>query len=205
MYTIVIIICTLIFVSWLFYEQKKAQRKSRKASEEFWAREEEANRTRKKDISHLPLITVTEPEIPVTDTTDETINYYIGQIRNIIKEPLMDLSEYSNTDLKLAYGIGNFKTLSDYDENFNSFLMNLSNLGRAYQTAGYYEKARDTYLLALRYGSWKLSDFSELAKVYLAMDEPEHITELISKLETENHPRKDSVIQGLCDVLASYQ
>ncbi|MCH5252950.1 MAG: hypothetical protein J1F22_08255 [Lachnospiraceae bacterium] len=205
MYAVVIVICTLIFIAWLLYEQRKAQRADQIASEEFWVREEEANQARNKDISHLPRITVRESEIPTADTSDEAINYYIGQIKQIIKEPLMDLSEYSNTDLKLAYGVGNFKTLSDYDENFNSFLMNLSNLARSYQAAGFHEKARDTYLLALQYGSFKLSDFSELAKVYLSMDQPENITGLISELEAGTHPRKDTVIQGLCDILASYQ
>ena len=56
--------------------------------------------------------------------------YYIDHIRKIIKSPMLDLSEYSNTDLKLAYGVGNFKVLCEYDENFNHFLLALTNLAQ---------------------------------------------------------------------------
>lgn len=205
MFAIVIIICTFIFLGWMFYEHQKVRKSEQEATQDFWAREEEANRTRKKDISHLPLLSVKESEIPTVATSEDTITYYIGQIQNIIKEPMLDLSEYSNTDLKLAYGVGNFKTLSDYDENFNSFLMNLSNLARAYAKSGFYEQARDTYLLALRYGSLKVSDYSELAQVYLDMDQPENITKIITEVEDGSHPRKNTIVDSLREVLTAYQ
>lgn len=201
---IVFLFCTLVFVAWLAYEQRKAQKMSKKASQEFWAREEEANRTRKKDISHIPLLTVEESEIPAASTTEESVQYYIGQLRQNIQNPMADLSEYSNTDLKLAYGVGNFKVLSEYDENFNIFLINLSNLARAYTRSGFFAEARDTYRLALNYGSQKVSDYAELAECYLRLDQPENISRLIAEVESGNHPRKKAVIEELRRVLASY-
>lgn len=39
---------------------------------------------------------------------------------------MMDFSDYTNTDLKLAYGVGNFKTISEYDETFHEFLIALA-------------------------------------------------------------------------------
>lgn len=204
-YIIVYLICFFIFLAWLFYEQHKRQKAEKKVSEEFWAREEEANRTRKKDISHLPLIQVEESEIPVTDTSDEAINYYIGQLRQIIKEPMIDLSDYSNTDLKLAYGVGNFKTLSDYDEKFNTFLIILSNLARSYSRASLFDKARDTYQMAFRYGSKKVSDYTELAETYLKLDQPDQVSQLIAEVDAGEHPRKESIIESLRTVLSHYQ
>lgn len=205
MYILVILICTFIFVGWMSYEHRKIRKAEQNATREFWAREEEANRTRKKDISHLPLLTVQESEIPTAVTSEDTITYYIGQIRNQIKEPMIDLSKYSNTDLKLAYGVGNFKTLSDYDENFNNFLISLSNLARVYTGSGFYEEARDTYLLALRCGSMKPADYKELAQLYLKMDCPEKVTDLITKVDTGDHPRKNSIVDSLREILASYR
>lgn len=205
MYILVILICTFIFIGWLFYEGRKAQKAEQKATQEFWAREEEANRTRKKDISHLPLLTVTESEIPTAITSEDTITHCIGQIRNQIKEPMLDLSKYSNTDLKLAYGVGNFKTLSDYDENFNNFLISLSNLARIYTDSGFLEEARDTYLLALRCGSLKIADYKELATLYLKMDKPEKISDMITEVEAGSHPRKNTITDSLREILASYR
>jgi len=204
-YIIVYLICFFIFLAWLFYEQRKARKIEEKMSKDFWARETEANQTRKKDISHLPLLEVTEAEIPAVSTSDEAILYYIGQLQEIIKEPMIDLSEYTNTDLKLAYGVGNFKTLSDYDEKFNSFLVNLTNLARAYSHAEFYNEAAKTYQMAFRYGSKKVSDYTELADVYLKMDQPKLISELITKVHAGEHPRKESIIEALRNVLSRYQ
>ena len=72
-YIFVYLVCFCIFCAWLFYEQRKSSRIQKKASEEFWAREELANSTRKKDISDLPLIQVEEGEIPFLETPDESI------------------------------------------------------------------------------------------------------------------------------------
>ena len=177
----------------------------KKRSDNFWAREEAANHARKKDISHLPQIRVEETELPAIDTDDESILYYIGQLKEIIKMPMMDLSEYTNTDLKLAYGVGNFKTLSDYDETFHNFLTDLSCLGRACTRAKLYDAAIQTYEMAFRYGSTKLSDYEDLAGIYLAMDEPGKVTALIQQVETGNHPRKASVVEALKRILSTYR
>ncbi len=204
-YIIVYLICFFIFCAWLFYEQRKRQRLQNKATQEFWAREEEANSTRKKDISHLPLLQPTEEEIPLSDAPCESVLYYIDKIRQNIQMPMIDLSEYSNTDLKLAYGVGNFKTLSDYDENFNTFLTNLTNLARAYTENKEYSLAEATYELALRYGSRKVSDYTDLAQVYLHMDKPDLVNRLICRVEESEHPRKETIIRSLRQVLSSYQ
>ena len=202
---VVFMVCFFIFCGWLFYEQRKSQRMQKKASDDFWAREELANSTRKKDISHLPLIHVEETDIPFVETRDETITMYIRQLRQIIREPMIDLSDYSNTDLKLAYGVGNFKTLSEYDENFNTFLMVLTDLARSYEHEKHYEEAEKTYLLALRYGSRKACDYEELARIYLALDRPDKISALIKDVENGEHPRKDTISSLLRQVLADYR
>lgn len=201
----VYLICFIIFLIWLFYEQRKSQNKDKKRSDEFWAREAEANSTWKKDISHLPLLHVQESEIPLADTDEESVLYYIGHIRDLIKNPMADLSEYTNTDLKLSYGVGNFKLLSEYDENFNNFLLALTNLARSYTEAGFLAEAQDTYRLALYYGSQKVSDYTGLAEVYIQMDQPERVSELIQEVEAGAHPRRASVLQALEEVLRHYQ
>lgn len=204
-YILIYLFCFLVFVAWLFYEQKKQQKKMKKASDEFWAREDEANHTRKKDISHLPKIHVEENELPVVDTDDESVLYYIGQLKEIIKMPMMDLSEYTNTDLKLAYGVGNFKTLSDYDETFHNFLTDLSCMGRACSQAGLYETAIQCYEMAFRYGSTKLNDYKELAHIYLVLDDPGKVSELIQQVQNSKQPHKASIVDALKQVLSDYQ
>lgn len=204
-YIFIYLICFLIFCAWLFYEQRKSQRAQKKASDEFWAREELANSTRKKDISHLPLIQVEESEIPSVQTHDESILHAMEQLHRIIHEPMIDLSEYSNTDLKLAYGVGNFKTLSEYDENFGTFLMALTDLARAFAHGEYYEQAEQTYLMALRHGSRKACDYEELANLYLDIGRPDKVRTLIHDVETGEHPRRDTIAAMLRQVMTDHE
>ncbi len=204
-FILIYFVCFCIFCAWLFYEQRKSQRQQKKASDDFWAREALANSTRKKDISDLPLIRVEEKEIPFIETQEESIITYIGQLRQIIQEPMADLSDYSNTDLKLAYGVANFKTLSEYDENFNTFLVTLTNLARSYERNGYHEQARDTYLTALRHGSRRAGDYEELAKVWLELGRRDEVKALIRRLEESSHPRRAGIISKLNQVLADHR
>ena len=122
-----IFICFLIFCAWIYYERHKSTREYERRSREFWDREDEANHTKNKDISGLPLIAPDVERIPMPETDDENICYYQEKVKISLAKPMMDLSAYTNTDLKLAYGTGNFKTLSEYDENFNVFLMFVCN------------------------------------------------------------------------------
>lgn len=197
------LLCFCAFAGWLLISQRKAQEQDNQASESFWDREARANSTRNKDISGLPLLHIAETELPDTDPGDETIHYYIGLLQKNIKQPMIDLSAYSNTDLKLAYGVGNFKTLSSYDENYNTFLLNLTNLARAYCHAGLYDDAVRTYRLTLQYGSQKVTDYSELAEAYLKLGRRDQAIHLIEETKSGSHPRKASVIKALQEVLSA--
>ncbi len=192
-----IFVCFLIFVAWMHYEKRKSSRLQEQKSQEFWQREEEANHTRNKDISELPFFTPDLAHIPMTQTEDENVAYYQDKVRGSLDLPMMNLSEYTNTDLKLAYGTGNFKTLSDYDENFNTFLMNLSNLGKAYFRAGYYQEAAGVYRFCLDSGSAKSTDYKALAGAYASLGETSKIRSLIREVEASELPRKDAVVENL--------
>ena len=91
-FILVFLICFVIFVLWMFYEQRKSQNKDKEASDAFWERERMANQTRKKDISHLPILHVEESELPVITTENESVLYYIDHIRKIIKSPMLALT-----------------------------------------------------------------------------------------------------------------
>ena len=190
-------ICFLIFIVWMHYEKRKSDKKQAQASQKFWQREEEANHARNRDISDLPLFVPLEGDIPFPETTDENAVYYQKRVRDSLELPMKNLSKYSNTDLKLAYGVGNFKTLSEYDANFNNFLMNLSNLGSAYHAIGLYEEAADIFRYCLICGSEKARDYKALADAYVSMGNSGRISELITEVENSELPRKSTLVESL--------
>lgn len=194
-------VCFLIFIAWMHYEKRKAGKKETRESEKFWQREEEANRTRNKDISGLPLFEISEDQIPMPDSSDENTCYYQKKVLEGMSLPMMNLSEYTNTDLKLAYGVGNFKTLSDYDENFNSFLMNLSNLGNAYFQTGLLPEAATVFRLCLDSGVTSMRNYAALANVYAAMGKSYKISDLIKEVERSERPDPSTIVEKLRSLL----
>lgn len=193
-------VCFLIFCAWIYYERLKSDKKQQAASQDFWAREDEANHTRNKDISDLPLLCPDADRIPMPESEDESVTYYQERVRTSLALPMMNLSGYSNTDLKLAYGTGNFNTLSEYDQNFNDFLMNMSNLGKSYFQSDALAEAAAVYRLCIEFGSDKSTDYEALARAYAAMGSPGKISELIIEVEHSHLPRKEALIRRLHSV-----
>ena len=188
---------------------KKSSKEAQKREDAFWAREQEANFAPKKDISGLPLLHFDEDVIPLPPegmfNEDDDISNYIRELKKLLREPMIDLSEYTNTDLKLAYGVANFTILSSYDDNYNSFLLLMTNLARGYERREQHELSVRAYRSALSCGSIKLTDYTGLAEVYLAMDAPEKVSELIDEVEASENPRKGGIVDALKRVLAKYQ
>jgi uncharacterized protein HemY len=84
-------------------------------------------------------------------------------------------------------------------------MLHLTNLGRACFNAGRYEDAVQTFRFALSCGSQKNTDYTWLAKSYLALDRPEQISSLITEINAGDHPRKSSLVQELQTILAGYR
>ena len=201
----IIIACTLVFCAWLAYEKNKHTRLQRAESKKFWQREEQANHTRNKDISQLEYFSVDSSTIPSNTYNSQQIELAKNQIFTDLEKKMIDLSGYSNTDLKLAYGVGNFSLLSTYDANYNTFLLHLSQLATAYRDEEYWDDAENCYHLCLKLGSQKISDYTGLAKTYLATDRPEEVSALISEISNSTMKRKASILKYLRNCLATYQ
>jgi len=116
---------------------KKSTRSGSERSKKYWEREQKANSTRKQDISSLnyikwddalPAIDNNLTLADILNNSPEALKAY-NNIQTLKTEPMLNLSEYSNTDLKLKYGVANLDTLTQYEDNYTSFIKSLSELG----------------------------------------------------------------------------
>lgn len=201
---LIVIPCTIIFCAWLWYEKRKHDKLSETQSKQFWDREEAANHTRNKDISSIQYITLEPQQIPTIENPSEQIEQCILQVQNLLKNKMADLSGYSNTDLKLEYGVGNFTKLAEYDTNYINLSGALSNLAKHYYNEHYLDQAEAVYQLTFWIGSHKVTDYQGLAKIYVAQDKPEKISSLIQSVQELNLPREEAIISALRKTLASY-
>ena len=111
-----IFIVFLLYINFLMHKNKRAQENLEK---QFWDREHSANFTRKKDISNLNYLIITEDKIPQNLTTDAK-----KSLETLCGQKMLNLSSMSNTDLKLEYGVANLDELSACDDRFSTFERN---------------------------------------------------------------------------------
>ena len=121
------LILFILFIAVITFAIKRADSAQAKVNEEFWEKERKANSTLRGDSTDLCYITIPEKFFPLNN---DKIN-----------------------DLKLKYGILNFKKLSEYDDNFTKFVSMLESLQADAASAGNYSHL---LMYLLRYSSYSL-------------------------------------------------
>lgn len=112
------IIFVLIWVAVLQFKLVNNKNKETEASAAFWERERKANFTRKKPLPVDDYIKIPLDKLPFSETIDPQEQEIQQQIRSLSKEPILNVSDMTNTDIKLTYGTGNFQLIAEYDQNF---------------------------------------------------------------------------------------
>lgn len=121
------LILFILFIAVITFAIKMADSAQAKVTEEFWEKARKANSTLRGDTTDLCYITIPEKVFPLNN---DKIN-----------------------DLKLKYGILNFKKLSEYDDNSTKFVSMLESLQADAASAGNYSHL---LMYLLRYSSYSL-------------------------------------------------
>jgi len=195
----------LFLFIWLRFGGSKATRKLQKDSDTFWGNETLSNSTRKVDISGLDYISVPIDRLPFTETTDEILISLQKIITTLSQERILNLAGFSNTDLKLKYGVANITLLSEYDNNYTLLVYNLYKWGLYLYE---HEKVLEA-IVVLEYGIQCKTEVSKnyllLATIYKDTNAVEKIDELILVAETLQTLMKDSILSDLKEIkLSSY-
>ena len=189
----VLIICAIIA-----YNKRKSDRAMRKASDNFWDKEREANLTRRKDISNLPYITIPYESLPLDALPDsEEYRAAVQQLQSLSGKQILDLSGQSNTDLKLAYGAANLPILMECDQNYLVLIRTLSRMAGLLSDAGKEDAAETVLCFAIDAGSTIRSDYEQLAVIYGQRRDYRKLDALIAQAERLNFPTKASLLASL--------
>lgn len=187
----------LVFTAWLSYELKKAEKKNKKGLKDFLETETLANNTRKQDISDLDFVLFDASSLPEYDGSNKELLAQQKKLLSFEGKQLLNLSAYSNTELKLKYGAANLEVLSTADVNFINFSRELLKYGELL----YQEGLKDQALFVLEYGIEIGTDLSRhyslLADLY---EETQDLSKLISlkeKAEQIHTLMKDSIVEDL--------
>ena len=188
----------IIFIIWLTYELKKHRKMEENALNDFWAREHEANLTRKKPLDNLTFVQIPFAYIPQSLLSDNnTVRECLDILNALSDKKLVNFTGISNTDLKLQYGTANLPLLSEYDENYTLFARTLYRLADAYYQNGYESNARILLEKAVESGTDIKGNYKLLADIYQKHGETDKIKALLDSASSLRTSCKKSIIRSL--------
>lgn len=197
----VIITSFLVFSIVFFFARKRASRIEEARDREFWEREKRANFVRRKPLDGLNYITIPEELLnmkPASPT--EALSACIQELNDLSKYQIVNLTGYTNTDLKLEYGTANITILSDFDLHYTNLVTLLQKLAELLHENGEDALAAATLEFAVSTGTDVSKSYYLLADLYSKNGTPEKISALIDAAQGINSMIKDTIVQRLTEV-----
>lgn len=189
----------IILIIWLTYELKKYDKLEKNALNDFWQKEEEANRVRKKPLDNLNYVKIPFDFIPQSLLADrEDVKDCLELLNRLSEKKIVNFTGYSNTELKLEYGAANLTELSQYDENYTLYARTIYKLAGIYYQEGYESNARILLEKALESGTDISGNYLLLAEIYQKRGETDKLKSLLEAAkDLRSAASKGSLIKSL--------
>ncbi len=187
----------LIVGSLIAHSRHKHKSSQSKTMEDFFERERLANSTRKQDISHLDYMVLDLSLLPMGKTQDPSIKILEDTLTELSQKQILDLSDKSNTDLKMMYGPANLDTLWECDDNYHALSQTLLEYAKGLSDLGFSREA----ITVLEYASSLQIDISQiyllLAELYQKNGCPEKISGIYAALDAMDENFRSYVLKHL--------
>lgn len=191
----------IILVFWFNVARVRIAKKTRLKKEGYWETERKANLTRKQSLDSLNYVCLPLEKLPFMENTDSELQEIQTDIRNLSGEKIVNLTGFSNTELKLKYGAPNLEILSQYDENFTTLARLLYRWGKRLHELGFDTEAVSVLELGVKYATDIRSHYTLLANLYINDGRRSEIQTLISRAAELNSLNKNPIIRSLQDLL----
>lgn len=168
------------------------------AEKSFWEREREANQTRRKSLDNLDYIQIPMDRLPTHLMTDDaTVADCLDILNSLTTLKIVNLTGYTNTDLKMEYGAANISTLSECDQNYTLLVCTLQKWADVLWNAEHKKEAVSVMEFALETHTDVSATYYKLAEYYHSQGEDSRITELIDAAETLHSASKNAIVRTL--------
>lgn len=188
----------IIFIIWLAYKLSKNRRHTEKERNDFWEKEAEANRTRRKSLDNLNYITIPLDSLPMDIMKeDDTVADYQQIIHSLADSLVVNFTGFSNTELKLFYGAPNIDLLTRYDQNYTTLACTLQKWADKLYQSGYVAEAVRIMEFAISTDTDVSGTYRLLADIYSAGGETEKIQALKNRAENLKSGSKKIIVRIL--------
>ena len=186
----------VVFCLWFAYESSKHSKQSQKRYQEFLKREYEASVTLKKDISSIPKITIPD-SLPMEITKNTYLNAIYNDINKLKEKDIINLTGYTNTDIKLKYGAPNLCYLSDCDNNFTKLAVTLNKWANYLYKENNLKDCKTILEYAVSVNIDITNIYILLANIYISEKTPNKINSLIKKASKLKTTTSSSIVDKL--------
>lgn len=188
----------IAFILFLSIAIRRQNRQNRQKEEAFWARETKANAVRRKSLDGLNYIKIPLEAFPTHILqNDSTVMECISILEALTSQKIVNLTGYTNTDLKLEYGTANITALSEYDQNYTVLVRTLQKWADILLETGYVEEATILMEFAVSTGTDVSRTYYELADYWASQGETIQIERLITSAENLRSANKNAIVRQL--------
>lgn len=192
----------ILFAIIVYYNIKKQSKRSRRAEKDFWARESEANSVRRKSLDGLHYISIPLEQFPTHLLNDNTVvTECIDILKTLATQKIVNLTGWTNTDLKMEYGAANITALSAYDQNYTLLARTLQRWADELIAAGHEPEASVLMEFAVSTNTDISHTYYCLADYWIAVGEASRVEELIRAAAELHSSNRESILRHLKEKL----
>lgn len=179
---------------------KRQAKRSKSTDEDFWSREARANSVRRKSLDGLKYITIPLEAFP-THLLNENPDVLecIETMESLTSRKIVNLTGWSNTDLKLEYGTANINLLTEYDQNYTVLVRTLQKWAELLTDAGYRKEALPLLEFAIATGTDVSRTYYLLAEYYASLGQYRDIDRLRQTAKNLRSVNRDTIVKRLQD------
>lgn len=198
-----ILASVIIFCLVINHAIRKNNRRQQQLDKAFWERESLANSTRRQPLDGLNYITIPLDELPTGLLPEnETVQGYVEILRGLSETAIVNLTGYTNTDLKLQYGAPNITLLSQYDQNYTVLVSTLQLWADALLKEGFPEAAVKIMEFAVSVETDVSRTYYRLAEYYLSQGRPQELSRLAETAQKLRSSNREQILRHLAGLTA---
>lgn len=192
----------ILFCIWLTFTLIRSRKNSERANDNFWEREALANQTRKKSLEDLEYIIIPYDTLPFSLLLQDPEIAECHQIlRSFENKKAVNLTGYSNTDLKIQYGAPNITLLTEYDQNYTILVRTLQRWADLLIKAGHREDVVPILEFAVSTRTDISATYRILASIYHDKQEVAKIEQLKQTAEELHSAMRPAILRSLDEFL----
>ena len=192
----------IVFAIIISFSIKKQARRKNINEADFWTKESQANSVRRKSLDGLRYIHIPLEAFPTHLLNDDPdVMDCINILENLTAQKIVNLTGWSNTELKLEYGTANITALSEYDQNYTLLVRTLQKWADALLEAGHGAEASVLMQFAVSTQTDVSRTYYKLADYWISRGGAFRLDQLIHTAEALRSSNRDSILRHLRELL----